>query len=353
MASSASECGTSNPQKNGTDSSDLDPSQFRKYTFPTEQIPRLDVSDPKIEEYVAEGRPVVITGSNLVQTALKWDLNYLEKNLGDGKFNVYISKNHKFMYYDNKKLNKEQKFSPKSRLTEMTFPDFMKLLEKSDGKTDKIYLQQALNDTVGPNIVEDFVRFSWQWVTGYQKRNSWGPLTSNLLLISMEGNVTPAHYDEQENFFAQVKGYKRFIMFPPSQFGCMYPYPVHHPCDRQSQVDFDKPDFKRFPRFREAKAVEAVVGPGDVIYIPMYWWHHVESILHGGVTISVTFWFKAGATPKQVEYPLTAQQKVSITRNIEKMLGEVLKDPNEVGPLLHLIVDGRYIDEVDPMPPTS
>ena len=54
------------------------------------------------------------------------------------------------------------------------------------------------------------------------------------------GNVTPAHYDEQQNFFAQIKGYKRCILFPPDQFECLYPFPVHHPCDRQSQV---KPTF--------------------------------------------------------------------------------------------------------------
>lgn len=48
--------------------------------------------------------------------------------------------------------------------------------------------------------------------------------------------MTPAHYDEQQNFFAQIKGYKRCILFPPDQFECLYPYPVHHPCDRQSQV---------------------------------------------------------------------------------------------------------------------
>ena len=50
------------------------------------------------------------------------------------------------------------------------------------------------------------------------------------------GNITPAHYDEQENFFAQIQGYKRFILFHPDQFENLYPYPVHHPHDRQSQV---------------------------------------------------------------------------------------------------------------------
>ncbi len=48
--------------------------------------------------------------------------------------------------------------------------------------------------------------------------------------------MTPAHYDEQENFFCQVRGFKRVILFPPSQFNCLYPFPIHHPHDRQSQV---------------------------------------------------------------------------------------------------------------------
>lgn len=50
------------------------------------------------------------------------------------------------------------------------------------------------------------------------------------------GNVTPVHYDEQENFFAQIRGTKRFLLFHPDQYENLYPYPVHHPHDRQSQV---------------------------------------------------------------------------------------------------------------------
>ena len=55
-------------------------------------------------------------------------------------------------------------------------------------------------------------------------------------LCYFSGNITPNHYDEQENFFAQIQGYKRFILFHPDQFENLYPYPVYHPHDRQSQV---------------------------------------------------------------------------------------------------------------------
>uniref|UniRef100_A0A8C4R9F7 Hypoxia inducible factor 1 subunit alpha inhibitor n=1 Tax=Eptatretus burgeri TaxID=7764 RepID=A0A8C4R9F7_EPTBU len=194
----------------------------------------------------------------------------------------------------------------------------------------RLYLQQPLNDTVGRNIVLDYLKFNWKWVNQQQTRCCWDPLTSNLLLIGMEGNVTPCHYDEQQNFFAQVKGHKRCILFPPKQFDCLYPYPIHHPCDRQSQVDFDYPDYDNFPEFRKVSGYETVVGPGDVLYIPMYWWHHIESVMHGGITFSVNFWYKAAPSPKKIEYPLKAFQKVAITRNIEKMLGEALGDPHEV-----------------------
>ncbi len=46
-------------------------------------------------------------------------------------------------------------------------------------------------------------------------------------------------------------------------------------------------------------------------------------------------------TPRRIEYPLRAHQKVAIMRNIEKMLGEALGDPHEVK-ALDLIFSARY-----------
>ena len=44
------------------------------------------------------------------------------------------------------------------------------------------------------------------------------------------------HYDEQQNFFVQLVGQKRCILFPPENYERLYPHPVYHPHDRQSQV---------------------------------------------------------------------------------------------------------------------
>ena len=58
------------------------------------------------------------------------------------------------------------------------------------------------------------------------------------------------------------------------------------------QVDFDNPDFVRFPGLKDLKGYEAIVGPSDVLYIPMYWWHHIESLNGLGPTVSINFWYK-------------------------------------------------------------
>lgn len=56
----------------------------------------------------------------------------------------------------------------------------------------RVYLQQTLNDTVGKKIVVDFLGFNWNWINKQQAKRNWGQLTSNLLLIGMEGEAQAA-----------------------------------------------------------------------------------------------------------------------------------------------------------------
>lgn len=37
------------------------------------------------------------------------------------------------------------------------------------------------------------------------------------------------------------------------------------------QVNFENPDYERFPLFKDVAGQEAVLGPGDVLFLPMYW----------------------------------------------------------------------------------
>jgi len=111
--------------------------------------------------------------------------------------------------------------------------------------------------------------------------------------------TTPAHFDESHNIAVCVAGRRRFTVFAPEQVANLYIGPLEHaPAGRPiSMVDFAKPDFDRFPRFREALAHARVADlePGDAIYMPPLWWHHVQS--QSQFNMLVNYWWDAPPAP--------------------------------------------------------
>ena len=106
--------------------------------------------------------------------------------------------------------------------------------------------------------------------------------------------ITPAHFDESNNVACVVAGRRRFTLFPPEQIANLYIGPLGHaPTGTPvSLVSMAEPDFERYPRFREALAAARVAAlePGDALYIPTLWWHHVESLAR--YNILVNYWWK-------------------------------------------------------------
>lgn len=104
--------------------------------------------------------------------------------------------------------------------------------------------------------------------------------------------IVSAHYDDSENIACVVSGKRTFTLFPPEQVDNLYVGPMDFtPAGAQcSLVDFDQPDFAAYPKFQQAldNALVGELEPGDAIYIPTLWWHHVRA--SGGVNVLVNYW---------------------------------------------------------------
>lgn len=112
------------------------------------------------------------------------------------------------------------------------------------------------------------------------------------------GNATQTatHYDGSHNVACVVGGTRRFILFPPEQVANLYVGPVDRTPAGQpvSMVDPLAPDLARYPRFAEAwkHALQAELGPGDALFIPSLWWHHVRST--EDLNVMVNYWYRTG-----------------------------------------------------------
>jgi hypothetical protein len=136
---------------------------------------------------------------------------------------------------------------------------------------------------------------------GFSDENVLTVLDSSILPRIWLGNAitTPTHLDEWNNIGCVVSGRRRFTLFPPEQIANLYIGPLDFaPTGApMSLVALHEPDFERFPRFRAAlaAAVSAELGPGDAIYIPPLWWHHVESLERFNVLVNYWWHSNVGA----------------------------------------------------------
>jgi hypothetical protein len=140
---------------------------------------------------------------------------------------------------------------------------------------------------------------------GFSQENSLALLPPTITPRIWIGNAvtTQTHFDLKDNIACVVAGRRRFTLFPPEQLPNLYVGPFDFTLSGPpvSMVSLHAPDFGRYPKFKEAleHAQTAELGPGDALYIPYMWWHHVESLERFNVLVN--YWWNTarnlGASP--------------------------------------------------------
>lgn len=243
------------------------------------QVARLDAGSKTIERrsklsrdefrdrYYAASRPVLLRGLMTGWRAMTaWTPEYLKSMAGDQFVEVMTGREADAKYEMNARKHRR----------ELRFADYIDMVYS--GKVTNDYYLVANNaffqrPEMQP-LLEDFTVFPEylnQTAAGRQCFLWFGPA----------GTVTPLHHDTSNILMAQVAGRKRYRLIPASQWQYVY-----NSEGVFSDVDCENPDLSRYPKFRDASTIDIVVEPGEVLFMPVGWWHHVRAL---DVSMTVSF----------------------------------------------------------------
>lgn len=122
------------------------------------------------------------------------------------------------------------------------------------------------------------------YLPGFRDENDLALNNDDMLISFWMGSASrvSAHFDFPDNIACVVAGRRKITLFPPEQLQNLYIGPLQYTPAGQpiSLVDFRRPDFDKYPRFKQAleTAQCCELGPGDALFIPSMYWHHIEAM---------------------------------------------------------------------------
>jgi hypothetical protein len=85
-------------------------------------------------------------------------------------------------------------------------------------------------------------------------------------------------------FLCQLEGWRKIILFDPTQTDLLYPKPT---LPFESQVNPVEPDLNKFPEFKKSKAVTGRLLSGECLFIPSNWWYF--EIIQEGRNLALSY----------------------------------------------------------------
>jgi LPS sulfotransferase NodH len=221
-----------------------------------------------LDRYYAANRPVIMQGlMSHWRAVTAWTAEYLKTVAGDQPVEVMTGRD------DNPRFEID---SARHR-TSIRFADFVDMVYS--GKVTNDYYMVANNRFLqqpgARPLFQDFSCFA-----EYLEPKS--ELRQTHLWFGPAGTITPLHHDTSNILMAQVHGRKRYRLIPASQRAYVY-----NSIGVFSDVDCENPDLILHPQFRYARLLDVVLNPGEVLFMPVGWWHHVRA-LDLSITVSFT-----------------------------------------------------------------
>lgn len=213
-----------------------------------------------MEEYALPGKPVVLTEATKDWKALQWTPESLCDVIGEAMIEVTPSS------------------SLEEALFEMTFAEYVDYLKNPDEQM--LYMTSWNFREEFPELLDDFevpIYFRDDWLQQIDPEQQFDLMW---LFLGSAGSGFRMHVDLAQTaaWNCQLTGLKKWLLWSPEQSELVY----------GGEVDGFSPDFDTYPEFRKAQALEATMGPGDLIFTPSGWWHQTQN-LETGLALTANF----------------------------------------------------------------
>lgn len=263
--------------------------------IPVQKI-KNEISRTFINEYMKPKIPVILEDFVDPESPAftKWNYNYFKE----------IAGNHTVDIYGNELDSMDRVAS--QPIGQTTFSDYLDLIDSTPTE-HRLFLFNLLS--IKPELKNDLF---YNDVTN-GKILKWLPF----MFFGGQGSSTRNHMDIDRShvFITQFQGIKRIWLFPQEQSDLMYklPYNFH------SLSNIKKPDYRKYPALLYLHGYEAILHPGETLYIPAGWWHYIQYET-GGYSISVR------ALPSSVLEKWHGFKNLVITRNFDNIMRSIFKE---------------------------
>ncbi len=220
-----------------------------------------------LERYYSANRPVILVDAMHTWKALAlWNPEYLKEKCGNEEVEIMTGRETDPEYEKNSTSHKRP----------ILFRDYVEIVTNA-GQSNDFYML-ANNHFLEREGVKELYHDIGTFPEYLDARKLAG---SAFLWFGPAGTITPLHHDVLNIFMAQVYGRKRVILIPSSQTHLVYNYVGVY-----SEVNCDDINYDIYPSFQYVNKIELVLEPGEVLFLPVGWWHYVRSL---DVSITVTF----------------------------------------------------------------
>ena len=223
-------------------------------------------ADDFYRDYFFRNRPVVLQGvADHWQAMQLWSPEYFGSRFGDAEVEVVTGResdpNHEYNLVERKK--------------QMTMREYARMVVEA-GETNDFYLTAQNLLMVRPEFQELYAHIDG--LNGYLDENRFKGYVR--VWFGPKGTVTRLHHDATPVLLAQVHGRKQVKLISP-----MHLRNVSTDGAWLSKMEIENLDYAKYPAMRNVDILETTIGPGDLLFIPIGWWHWVKSL---DVAISIS-----------------------------------------------------------------